>query len=55
MSEELNTNWRKVASSIYKKPTDSKIYGSVDIDVTELENFIVKKRREGVKTTLTHC
>lgn len=54
MSEELNTNWRKVASSIYKKPTDSKIYGSVDIDVTELENFIVKKRREGVKTTLTH-
>ncbi len=53
-SLELNTNWRKVASSIYKKPTDSKIYGTVDIDVTELENFIAKKRKEGIKTTLTH-
>ncbi len=53
-SSELNTNWRKVASSIYRKPRDSKIYGSVDIDVTELEKFIAKKRREGVKTTLTH-
>lgn len=52
-SIDLNTNWRKVASSIYKKPRDSKIYGSVDIDVTELENFIAQKRREGVKTTLT--
>lgn len=53
-SQELNTNWRKVASTIYRKPRDSKIYGSVDIDVTDLERFIAKKRKEGVKTTLTH-
>jgi len=53
-SIDLNTNWRKVASSIYRKPRDSKIYGSVDIDVTELEKFIAKKRKEGIKTTLTH-
>ncbi|MDD2380666.1 MAG: 2-oxo acid dehydrogenase subunit E2 [Mariniphaga sp.] len=53
-SENMNTNWRKVASSIYRKPQDSKIYGSVDIDVTELEKFIAKKRKEGIKTTLTH-
>ncbi len=50
----LNTNWRKVASTIYQKPTDSKIYGSVDIDVTELEKYIVQKRKEGIKITLTH-
>lgn len=53
-TQDLNTNWRKVASTIYRKPRDSKIYGSVDIDVTELEKFIAKKRKEGVKTTLTH-
>jgi pyruvate/2-oxoglutarate dehydrogenase complex dihydrolipoamide acyltransferase (E2) component len=53
-SENLNTNWRKVASAIYLKPTDSKIYGTVDIDVTELEKFISAKRKEGVKTTLTY-
>jgi pyruvate dehydrogenase E2 component (dihydrolipoamide acetyltransferase) len=53
-SIDLNSNWRKVASSIYKKPRDSKIFGSVDIDVSEMENFVAKKRKEGVKTTLTH-
>lgn len=53
-SRELNTNWRKVASAIYRKPRDSKIYGSVEIDVTEMENFVAKKRKEGIKTTLTH-
>lgn len=53
-SENLNTDWRKVASSIYRKPRDSKIYGSVEIDVTELEKFISQKRKEGIKTTLTH-
>jgi pyruvate dehydrogenase E2 component (dihydrolipoamide acetyltransferase) len=53
-SIDLNSNWRKVASSIYKKPRDSKIFGSVDIDVSEMENFVAQKRKEGVKTTLTH-
>lgn len=53
-SNELNTDWRKVASSIYRKPRDSKIYGSVDIDITELDNFIAEKRKQGIKTTLTH-
>ena len=53
-TNQLNTDWRKVASSIYRKPRDSKIYGSVDLDITELEKFIALKRREGIKTTLTH-
>lgn len=52
--KDFNTSWRKVASTIYRKPTDSKIYGSVDIDVTGLEKFITLKRKEGIKTTLTH-
>lgn len=53
-SDNFNTSWRKVASTIYRKPIDSKIYGSVDLDVTELEKFITKKRKEGIKTTLTY-
>jgi len=53
-SDNLNTNWRKVASTIYRKPVDSKIYGTVDIDVTELEKFISEKRKQGIKTTLTY-
>lgn len=52
--KNLNTNWRKAASTIYKKPIDSKIYGQVDLDVTDLEQFVNNKREEGLKITLTH-
>ncbi|MFC2090692.1 2-oxo acid dehydrogenase subunit E2 [Bacteroidota bacterium] len=51
---DLNTDWRKVASAIYKKPSDAKILGSSEIDVTDLEAFVSKKRKEGLKITLTH-
>lgn len=50
----LNTSWRKTASTIYKKPVDSKIFGSVEIDITDLEKYINEKRKAGVKITLTH-
>ena len=50
----LNNDWRKTAAAIYHKPIDSKVFGSVEIDVTELEKFINRKRREGLKITLTH-
>ncbi len=49
----LNSDWRKVASAMYRKPRDSKIYGSVEIDITNLEEFISQKRKQGIKTTLT--
>ena len=52
--EGFNTEWRKVASSIYRKPTDSKIFGAVEIDVTDLEIYISERRREGEKITLTN-
>lgn len=54
LSNNYNSDWRKVASTIYKKPIDSKIYGTVELDVTDLEKYISKKRKEGVKTTLTY-
>lgn len=53
-STDYNSNWRKVASTIYKKPIDSKIFGMVELDVTELERYIAEKRKTGVKTTLTY-
>ena len=51
---ELNSDWRKVAATIYKKPIDSKILGAAEVDVTELEKFISEKRRNGLKITMTH-
>jgi len=51
---EMNTPWRRVAAAMYRKPIDSKIFGSVDFDVTDLEKYISDKRKEGIKITLTH-
>jgi pyruvate/2-oxoglutarate dehydrogenase complex dihydrolipoamide acyltransferase (E2) component len=50
----LNTPWRLTAATIYKKPSESKILGSVDLDVTDLEQKISELRKKGVKVTLTH-
>ncbi|MGR3810533.1 2-oxo acid dehydrogenase subunit E2 [Jiulongibacter sp. NS-SX5] len=54
MPDHLNNAWRKTASTLYKKPEDSKILGSVEIDITDLQDYIAKKRKEGLKITLTH-
>lgn len=53
-SNSLNNLWRSVAASVYKKPTDSKIFGSVEIDVTDVEEYIRQKRKQGLRITLTH-
>jgi pyruvate/2-oxoglutarate dehydrogenase complex dihydrolipoamide acyltransferase (E2) component len=52
--ETLNTSWRKTAMTMYKKPVDSKIFGSAEIDITDLEKYISEKRKTGVKITITH-
>jgi pyruvate dehydrogenase E2 component (dihydrolipoamide acetyltransferase) len=43
-----------VAAAIYRKPLDSKIFGSVELDVTELEAWVNEKRRQGLKITLMY-
>ncbi len=53
-AKELNNTWRLTAATVYKKPVDSKIFGSVEIDVTDLNQYIAQKRNEGLKITLTH-
>jgi pyruvate/2-oxoglutarate dehydrogenase complex dihydrolipoamide acyltransferase (E2) component len=50
----FNTAWRKTAATIYKKPQDSKIFGSVDLDITTLAAYIQKQRAAGNKITYTH-
>ena len=50
----FNTPWRKVATTIYRKPVDSKILGQVEFDVTDVEKFASAQRKQGLKITLTH-
>ena len=52
--DRFNTPWRVTAAAIYTTPTDSRVYGTLDIDVTEAKHFLLKKREEGVKITMVH-
>ena len=54
MDTQSNNDWRVLTSVIYRKPRDSKIFGSVEFDVTEVEAFINARRQAGLKITLTH-
>ncbi|MCS6929457.1 MAG: 2-oxo acid dehydrogenase subunit E2 [Saprospiraceae bacterium] len=49
-----NNPWRIAAAAIYRKPTDSRIFGTIELDVTELEDFVQRKRREGLRITVMH-
>ena len=52
--DRFNTPWRVTAAAIYTAPSDSRVYGSLDIDVTEAKRFMDEKRRSGVKITMVH-
>ena len=45
---------RVTAAAIYTAPSDSRVYGSLDIDVTEAKRFMDAKRQSGVKITMVH-
>lgn len=52
--DQFNTPWRVTAAAIYTTPTDSRVYGTLDIDVTDACRFLDDKRQQGVKITMTH-
>ncbi len=52
--DQFNTPWRITAAAIYTTPTDSRVYGTLDIDVTDAKRFLDEKRGSGVKITMTH-
>ena len=52
--DQFNTPWRVTAAAIYTTPTDSRVYGTLDVDVTDAKRFLDKKRGSGTKITMTH-
>ena len=54
MQDKYNTPWRLLATSIYSAPSDSKTYGTLDVDVAEAERYIREQREAGVRLTITH-
>ncbi len=55
MKKKYKTNsWRDLAIIAYKAPSDSKIYGTFDADITKVVKYIARKRKEGIRLTITH-
>ncbi|MFQ5549497.1 MAG: 2-oxo acid dehydrogenase subunit E2 [Woeseia sp.] len=52
--DRFNTPWRVTAAAIYTAPSDSRVYGSLDIDVTDAKRFMDEKRKAGEKMTMVH-
>lgn len=52
--DQFNTPWRVTSAAIYTTPTDSRVYGTLDIDVTDAEQFMRERREAGVKITMVH-
>lgn len=52
--DRFNTPWRVTSAAIYTTPTDSRVYGTLDIDVTDAAQFLRDKREQGVKITMVH-
>jgi len=52
--DQFNTPWRVTSAAIYTTPTDSRVYGTLDIDVTDAVAFMRRKREAGVKLTMVH-
>ena len=52
--DRFNTPWRVTSAAIYTTPTDSRVYGTLDIDVTEAKKYLDRKREDGVKLTMVH-
>ncbi len=52
--DRFNTPWRVTSAAIYTTPTDSRVYGTLDIDVTRARQFLDERRASGEKITMTH-
>lgn len=52
--DQFNTPWRVTSAAIYTTPTDSRVYGTLDIDVTDAKQFMQQKREAGAKITMVH-
>jgi len=52
--EKANSAWRVISTAVYGAPNEGKIYGTLEIDVTEAWEMIKSNRAEGRRITMTH-
>jgi pyruvate/2-oxoglutarate dehydrogenase complex dihydrolipoamide acyltransferase (E2) component len=48
-----NTPWRKSATAMYKKPVDGRIYGTFEVEMDPVMDYIEKQKEKGIRITIT--
>ncbi|NQV16590.1 2-oxo acid dehydrogenase subunit E2 [bacterium] len=54
MGKNINSPWRTISTAVYGAPNEGKIYGVVEIDVTDAWKMIKLNRSQGRRITMTH-
>ena len=49
----VNTPWRKTATALYKRSVDGRIYGTFEVPMDAVMDYIKKKKEEGIRITIT--
>lgn len=52
--KNLNSPWRIISTAVYGAPNEGKIYGTLEVDVTEAWKMVLANRAGGRRITLTH-
>jgi len=53
--EKKLSTWRRLALNTWREPHDPKVYGTLEIDATEANEYVKSLRREGgPRVTITH-
>ncbi len=54
MRKKNNSPWRTISTAVYGAPNEGKIYGILEVDVTDAWEMIKLNRNEGRRITMTH-
>lgn len=52
--KNLNSSWRIISTAVYGAPNEGKIYGALEVDVTDAWEMVKANRAEGRRITMTH-
>ncbi len=54
MKKNINSPWRTLSTAVYGAPNEGKIYGNIEVDVTNAWEMIKVHRSDGQRITMTH-
>lgn len=52
-SLKYNTPWRRSATAIYKKSVDGRLYGTFEMEMDAVMEYIAKQKDKGIRLTIT--